>query len=41
MLSKREKLYQAAEGLNALRCPVCGGDLTRVGMTLPAKSGTG
>lgn len=31
MLSKREKLYQAAEGLNALRCPVCGGDLTRVG----------
>ena len=31
MLSKREKLYQAAEGLNALRCPVCGGSLTRVG----------
>lgn len=31
MLSKREKLYQAAEGLNALRCPVCGGDLMRVG----------
>lgn len=31
MLSKREKLYQAAEGLNALRCPVCGGDLTLVG----------
>ena len=31
MLSKREKLYQAAEGLNALRCPVCGGDLKRVG----------
>lgn len=31
MLSKREKLYQAAEGLQALRCPVCGGDLTRVG----------
>ena len=31
MLSKREKLYQAAEGLNALRCPVCGGELTRVG----------
>lgn len=31
MLSKREKLYQAAEGVNALRCPVCGGSLTRVG----------
>lgn len=31
MLSKREKLYQAAEGLNALRCPVCGGCLMRVG----------
>lgn len=31
MLSKREKLYQAAERLNALRCPVCGGSLTRVG----------
>lgn len=31
MLSKREKLYQAADGLNALRCPVCGGSLMRVG----------
>ncbi|MBE5803955.1 MAG: methyltransferase domain-containing protein [Clostridiales bacterium] len=31
MLSKREKLYQAAEGMNALRCPVCGGDLNRSG----------
>lgn len=31
MLSKREKLYQAAEGLRALRCPVCGGELTRAG----------
>ncbi|MBQ8313473.1 MAG: methyltransferase domain-containing protein [Clostridia bacterium] len=31
MLSKREKLYQAAEELNALRCPVCGGSLMRVG----------
>ena len=28
---EREKLYQAAEGLQALRCPVCGGDLTRQG----------
>jgi len=31
MLSKREKLYQAAEGLVALRCPVCGGSLMRAG----------
>lgn len=31
MLSKREKLYQAAERLQALRCPVCGGDMVRVG----------
>ena len=31
MPSKREKLYQAAERLAALRCPVCGGDMTRVG----------
>ena len=31
MLSKREKLYQAAEGLQALRCTVCGGDMTRQG----------
>ena len=31
MLSKREKLYQAAEALNALRCPVCCGSLMRVG----------
>ena len=30
MLSKRDKLYQAAE-MNILRCPVCGGDLTRQG----------
>lgn len=30
MLSKREKLYQAAE-MNILRCPVCGGDLARQG----------
>ena len=25
MLSKRDRLYQAAEALQALRCPVCGG----------------
>lgn len=31
MPSKREKLYQAAERLPALRCPVCGGDLNRAG----------
>ena len=31
MPSKREKLYQAAERLPVLRCPVCGGDLTRAG----------
>lgn len=31
MLSKREKLYMAAEGLQALRCPVCGGDMSRTG----------
>lgn len=31
MLSKRDKLYQAAEALQALRCPVCGGDMTRAG----------
>ena len=31
MLSKREKLHQAVERLNGLRCPVCGGALTRAG----------
>jgi len=31
MPSKREKLYQAAEALQALRCPVCGGDMRRAG----------
>lgn len=31
MPSKREKLYQAAEMLQALRCPVCGGDMLRAG----------
>lgn len=31
MLSKREKLYQAAEKLGALRCTVCGKPMTRVG----------
>lgn len=31
MPSKREKLYQAAERLQALRCPVCGGNMTRTG----------
>lgn len=31
MLSKRDKLYQAAEALQALRCPVCGGDMIRAG----------
>ena len=31
MLSKREKLYQAAQGLGALRCTVCGDNLERQG----------
>lgn len=31
MLSKREKLYQAASMLPILRCPTCGGNMTRVG----------
>lgn len=31
MLSKRDKMIQAAEGLAALRCPSCGGALTRRG----------
>lgn len=31
MPSKREKLYQAAEALQALRCPVCGEDMLRTG----------
>lgn len=31
MLSKRDKLYRAAERLNALRCPVCGQELYRQG----------
>jgi len=31
MPSKREKLYQAAEALQVLRCPVCGGDMSRAG----------
>lgn len=31
MLSKRDKLYQAAERLCGLRCAVCGGDMTRLG----------
>ena len=31
MLSKREKLYRAAAGLGALRCPACGGEMNRVG----------
>ena len=31
MLSKRDKLYLAAERLQALRCPVCGGDMARNG----------
>ncbi len=31
MPSKREKLYQAAEALQALRCPVCGGAMGRAG----------
>lgn len=31
MLSKREKLYRAAERLNALQCPVCGRELVRQG----------
>ena len=31
MPSKREKLYQAAEMLPVLRCPVCGGDMNRAG----------
>ena len=31
MLSKRDRLYQAAEKMRALRCPVCGGDMVRTG----------
>ena len=31
MLSKRDRLYQAAEALQALRCPVCGADMCRAG----------
>ena len=31
MLSKREKLYQAAEKLSALQCPVCGKPMARAG----------
>ncbi|MGN0745831.1 MAG: methyltransferase domain-containing protein [Aristaeellaceae bacterium] len=31
MSGKRDKLYRAAEGLQALRCPVCGGDMNRAG----------
>ena len=31
MLSKRDRLYQAEEGLRALRCPVCGADMARAG----------
>lgn len=31
MLSKRDKLYQAAQRLGALACPKCGGSLARVG----------
>lgn len=31
MLSKRDKLYQAAERMNALRCPACGGAMARLG----------
>ena len=31
MLSKRDRLYQAAEEMRALHCPVCGGDMVRTG----------
>ena len=31
MLSKRDKMIRAAEGLAALRCPACGGEMTRRG----------
>ena len=31
MLSKRDRLYQAAEKMRTLRCPVCGGDMVRTG----------
>lgn len=31
VLSKRDKLYQAAENLGALRCTVCDGGMSRVG----------
>lgn len=39
MQSKRERFFQAAEGLRALRCPVCGGALTRQGEGLACARG--
>ncbi|MGN0778807.1 MAG: methyltransferase domain-containing protein [Aristaeellaceae bacterium] len=39
MLSKREKLYLAQERLNALRCPVCGGNMRRAGDDVACASG--
>ena len=39
MQSKRERFFQAAEGLHALRCPVCGGALTRQGEGLACAQG--
>lgn len=39
MQSKRERFFQAAEGLHALRCPVCGGALARQGEGLACARG--